>query len=211
MQQAVRSNETFQETGVVLGQSSGALVVATGSGNYEAERAISCLVAPEVGDTVLLTVPPKGPLYVLAVLDRRHEGPLSIESERSIALRTRGELTFAAAHQVETRAARVTTTAHHLEMRAVEGALSFTNLELVTNLLHTNARRVKAVLGVLDAVLERASQHVKRSYRFVDELEMTRAKEMSTQVERTYHLRAQNTLIDAEELVRMQAEQIHLG
>jgi hypothetical protein len=211
MQHALKSNQTHQETGVVIGRSGSAFVVGTPAGQFEAERAVSCLVLPEVGDTVLLAVPPRGSLFVLAVLERRHEGGLSIESERDITLRTKGGLVFVGAREVETRSALVKTTAHRLETSGVEASWSFARLELVTGVLHANAERVKAVLGMFDAVLERASQHVKRSYKIVEELEMTRAKEVSLQVERAYRVRSQNTLMDAEQVVKVQAEQIHLG
>ena len=44
--------------------------VRAASGDYEARRAVSCLVEPAVDDTVLLTVLPTGECYVLAILER---------------------------------------------------------------------------------------------------------------------------------------------
>lgn len=211
MQHALQSNATHQETGVVLGKSGSSWVVGTPAGQFEAEKAVSCLVLPEVGDLVLLAVPPKGALFVLAVLSRKHEGGLEIDSERDITLRTKGALTFAAAREVETRSARVATTAHRVETHAAEASWSFSKLEVVTGLLQANAQSVKTVLGMFDSIVDRVSQRVKRSYKLVEELEMTSAKEVSVDVERVYRLRAQNALVNAEEIVKMQAEQIHLG
>ena len=211
MQNALEIQQTHQETGVVTGASASGFAVGTASGQYQAQRALSCLVSPEVGDSVLLAVPPRGDIYVLAVLDRAGETALTIASERDIALRTRGTITMTAADTVETRAREVHTTAHRVETSATEGLVSIGKLELVSGMVSANVRAAKAVLGTLDTVLERVSQHVKRSYKIVEELELTRAREVDLRVERCLKMRSQNTLMDAEQIVKVQAEQVHLG
>jgi hypothetical protein len=211
MQNAVKSQATFEETGVILGRSELGFAVGTASGQYEAERAVSCLVEPEVGDQVLLAVPPKGALFVIAVLRRTHEGALEIATDRDLSFRTPGALTMSAAERVEVTSAVVKTTATRIETTSVEASWSFEKLELVAGLVHANAKHLKAVLLACDTVLERVSQHVKRSYKVVEELELTRAKDVDLRVEKCLSMRSQNTLMDAEQIVKVQAEQVHLG
>lgn len=211
MQNALKVEETYQETGVVVGRSESTFAIGTPAGQFEAERAASCLVMPEVGDTVLLAVPPRGPLFVVAVLQRSHDGELVIGSDRDMSLRTPGSLTISAAERVEVTANVVATTARRVETTSVEASWSFETLEVVAGMITANARHVKAVLSTLDSVLERASQHVKRSYKIVEELELTRAKEVDMRVEKCLSMRSQNTLMDAEQIVKVQAEQVHLG
>ena len=58
---------------------------------------------------------------------------------------------------------------------------------------------------------ERISQRVKRLYRHVEDFEQLRADKVDYVANKTMSLRGQNTLMTAEELVKVDGEQIHLG
>ena len=60
-------------------------------------------------------------------------------------------------------------------------------------------------------MLERLSQRVKRSYRTVDELDQLHARQLDYKVDKTMSLRAANALLTAEQLVKVDGGQIHLG
>lgn len=215
MQRALKTVESiFQEQGIVTAAGDdGVLTVRTASGTFEAKRAVSCLVAPEVKDVVLLAVPPEGALYVLAVLERPEpEAELKLASDRDLTLATKGTLSLSAARGVELRTAgTLETVAKLVRTTAVEAMVSVDRLGLVGRFVETHAQTVKNVLGTVDSVMERLSQHVQRSYRVVEEVDLTRAGEVDVRVQRSLSMRAENALIDAEEVVKMQAEQIHLG
>ena len=63
----------------------------------------------------------------------------------------------------------------------------------------------------MDSVTERWTQKTKRSYRFVEEMDITRAQEIDTRASGTLSMRGKNAITTAEELVKMDGRQIHLG
>jgi len=68
------------------------------------------------------------------------------------------------------------------------------------------------VLGrFFDSVVERLSQRVRRSYRKVEELEQVHAQQLDYVATKNVSVRGHNTLLTAEELVKLDGEQVHLG
>lgn len=148
---------------------------------FTARRATSCLVAPEVGDRVLVAWS-GDESYVLAVLERTERAP--------VRLVTRGNTEL-----------------------VVDGALSVSSraFSLASARALFDVERVDAVFGKVEAVIERVLQRVKRSYRFVEETEQVRAGCIDIAAQSTMSLHAENAMVTADNLVKVDAEQIQLG
>src|SRR5271166_5467761 len=86
------------ETGLVVAlQEDGSVRVRTTSGEHEARRAVSCLVAAEVDDVVLLARTPLEGSFVLAVLRRDSDAATTIAVGGDLDVRLpSGRLRFAA-------------------------------------------------------------------------------------------------------------------
>ncbi|MCC6875173.1 MAG: DUF3540 domain-containing protein [Sandaracinaceae bacterium] len=206
-------HETFQETGCVVRTGNGRALVETSSGELDARLAASCLVEPEVGDTVLLAVPARGDLYVLAILERAApEAPLRIRSDCDVSIESSGVVSLSGTQGVRARSAHtLELAAKKLAVSAIDGMVSIDRLGVVGRFIETHADTVKTVLGTFDSFLERFSQHVKRSYRFVEEADVTRARQIDTRAQETMTMRGRNTFLSAEELMKLDGEQVHLG
>lgn len=202
----------FQETGVVLDADGDDIHVETSSGRFRARRAVSCLVCPEVDDQVLLMVPPEGDLRVLSVLGRPSGRPIRVVVGGDASFDSSGTLRLGGVEGVELRSARrVHTAAPEVRIEAAEGSIGIEKLSYVGRFVEAHTESIKGVLGTLDTFLERATEHVKRSYRYVEELEVTRAQEVDCRVEKTWSVRSKNTFIRTRELAKVMAAQIHLG
>lgn len=213
MQSAAQIHRSvFQETGVVVDAPDGDLVVETGSGRFSAAVAVSCLVEPVVDDHVLLAVPPTGELYVLAVLGRRSSEPVRLRIDGDAAIQCAGKLSVFAADTIALQSpSEVSLTSAKVTTTGIETTISSERLSVVSRLVEAHSDQVKGVLGFVDTVLERLTQRVKRSYRFVEEIDMTRADAVDIRADKTVNLRGKNTFMTAEEVVKMMGEQIHLG
>lgn len=213
MQTALSSaGGVFQEIGEIVESEDARLQVQTESGRFSARRAVSCLVEPEPGDRVLLAVPPSGDLFVLAVLSRESDAQLRLPLDRDAAIRCRGTLSLFATDDLELRSAKeVATVATKVSTTAVEATVTADRLSIVGRFVEAHTEQIKGVLGVVDTVLERLSQKMKRSYKYVEEIDMTRAQQVDLRAEETVSIRAANAFVTAEALMKIQGEQIHLG
>lgn len=197
------------QPGVVRARVDGGLLVSHERGSTWAKRAASCLLAPKVGDSVLLAVLPAG-AFVLAVLEREGgdrelvvEGELrlvaarvSVEAEDELTLRSRG-------------ASRLL--GETLTLAAKEATWVGQQLRVLGEQLTLDATRIKQVSSYAEVVAESASERLGRSYRDIRESEHVKAGALTFSLRRTLRFHADTAVLTAKRLVKLGADQIHLG
>jgi hypothetical protein len=197
--------------------SSREITVRAGEGSsaieYTARRATSCLLDPMLGDHVLVAVFGDGRAFVLAVLERTEEGPATASLDRDLTLRVpNGSLHLVAKDGVGmVTTGDVSIVGATLDVKAGEGRVSLEKLAVLGRQLLAEVASVKVVAGAVDTVMDRWVQKVKRAYRTVEELDQLRSKRVDYSAEKSMHLSAENTLVTATELVKLDGEHIHLG
>lgn len=207
------SASVVQETGVVEEWGAGLAAVRTPSGVCGARRAVSCLVEPEVGDRVLVATDEEGQAFVLAVLERRAGAALRLGAEADVTWHVPGgRFSVAAARGIDlVTAGEAAVAAGALKVTAADAKLRLDEVSFLGRLVQAQAETVKLVAGALDHTLERFWQRVKRSYRFVAEQDHVRAGHLDYAAKENAHLRGKNTLLTAQQLVKVDAGQVHLG
>lgn len=199
--------------GHVVETGPGGLLVETDDGRIAARRAVSCLVEPACGDRVLLAGPDPDEVYVLAVLARPGPEPLVLKAVGDLTLAVKdGRFSVLAERGVSLASGEdLSLTGKLLRVRAREGHLALDRLFYTGARILARARRIRLVGRLLDAVMERASLRVKRAYRFVEETDLVRAGEIDQRAEGCVNIRGESAVVFAKKLVKMDAEQIHLG
>ena len=164
--------------------------VTSGGIAFTARRALSCIVEPAVGDRVLVARSLDArESYVLAVLERDHDAPVTLVSPRDTELRVTGTLALV----------------------ADDATIAAPRFSLLTGRARVHATRVTAILGTVESLLDRTVQRVKQVFRVVEEVDHVRAGRIDYEATATMSLHAENTTITAEGLVKMDGEQIQLG
>ena len=205
-------NSVVQRFGTVREATPRALVVETSLEAFDAQRAHSCLTSPREGDRVLVAIAPTGENWVLAVLDRAHDETV-IEVDGDLAIRCRtGRLDLGAADGMSLMSGgEVSTTARSVHVRAVDADVAVTRLGVVSRYVMAELERVKCVGQTVHSVFDRLTQRVKHSLRTVEEIDQLKAKQIDYRSEETTSLRSSNTVVTAEQLVKLDGGQIHLG
>jgi hypothetical protein len=203
----------FQEVGEVTAREGSALTLNSASGTFHAERAFSCLIEPEIGDRVLFAGSQAGGLFVLAVLTRESDAPpkLAVEGDLHVGLKG-GRFVVAAKDGIDLiTPEEAAITAGSLRVHANEGHLFLDTLSHLGSQVVSEVKKVKLISGIFDSVIDRVSARVKRSYRTVEEIDQLRAEQIDYKAEQNVRIRGKNALVTAEKLVKMDADQIHLG
>lgn len=206
-------SEVRQSVGTVTDADGESLRVEMEGRTVLARRAVSCLIEPSAGDTVLVTVGGSARPYVLAVLERTGDAGARIAVEGDLTVQVRGgRLSMSATEGIALASSRdLTLASADLDVRAASGWIVLDHLSYLGGLVHAQARRINLFAGIFDSVLERLSQKMKRSYRVIEEMDFVQSGEISYRASKNLDLRAENALVTAKDLVRVDGAQIHLG
>lgn len=202
------------DEGAVVDARDGSLTVRVGDTDYAARRARSCLVAPVEGDEVLVAFGRGSRCFVLAVLEGGGEDEtttLAVEGDLEVRLGT-GKFGVRAARGVDlTSGGEVSLTGQELRVSALSGTVFVEKLAYLGSRLSAEVEAIKTLGAVCDSVFERVSQRVKRSFRTVEDIDQLKAKKIDYAAESTMALRAENAVVHAEEIVKVDASQVQLG
>jgi hypothetical protein len=98
-----------------------------------------------------------------------------------------------------------------VDVTATEGRVAVDRLSFFSSFVEAELGRARVLAATLDSVIERAHARLSRSYRVVTELDQVKAERIDYSARKTASIHAENTLVSAEELVKVDGEQIHLG
>jgi hypothetical protein len=211
----LEARAVYQEFGEVVSAGPDRLRVRTALAELSAKRAVGCLVEPREGDRVLIATEEDGESFVLSVLERgaSRPAPTTIAVEGDLVLRSgRGKIQIAAQEGIDIAAgAPVRVSASAIEIAALHGRAALDRLEVFGAAVKAELGKVKMIASTFDAVVDRFSQRAKRSYRTVEEIDQVRARQIDYAAEGNAHLRGENALVTAIDVVKVNADQVHLG
>jgi hypothetical protein len=191
--------QAVQLVGRIVCLSGTEFLVELESGRTRAQRAVSCLVAPEPGDRVLVGGASEEELFILAILQRNGERPKRITSEGDLVLELdSGSFTVAAREGIALHSPQtVGVTAARVEVQAGQARLVVGKAQVIGE--------------AIDAIWERLTQRVKTSFRRVDGLDQVRSGAVDYSADGMMRLHAENTMVTAKGLVKTDAAQVHIG
>jgi hypothetical protein len=191
----------------------GGWLVRTDAAMIVTTRAAACLLEPAAGDLVLLSYGPKAEAYVLSVLERPAgtAGTLSYEGDLTLAA-TKGRLNLTAAEGLAISSDKdLAVAAERITVAAQSGEARIGVFTTISRFLQTQAEQISVAAEAWDAIIHRMTQRLGFNQRFVSETEEVQAASMRQLVEGTMTIHAKNTNVVAEEHVKVDAGQIHLG
>ncbi len=199
--------------GKVMGKEDGSYVVAAGEGSLKAGRAAGCVVEPEAGDVVLLSRDSFGRTYVLSVLEREGDAAYSLSFDRDVEIKAgEGKLRAAARDGIEAvTAGKTRLVSGELCINAARAEATVEDLRFFSGLIEGNFEKIKLVGRSLDSVLDRVSQKVKRSYRWISETDHLQAGHLDYAVKKLMSLRGGYAIVTAREDVRIDGDKIFMG
>ena len=203
----------IQADGIVAGCESDGVTIDSEYGELFARRAVSCLIEPAIGDRVLVAGDLNADLFVIAVLEQGNVSATRITVEGDLHLGVpNGRFSIVSAQGVDlVSAGDISLTSSEFSVRSDKGHIFFDQLSYIGRKVMAQASAFKFVGGIFDMVAERVSQKVKRSYRVVEEIDQLRSNQIDYRAEKNMSLKAQNALVTADELVKIEGDQIHLG
>ncbi len=191
--------------GTVTGALDDRFLIRQGSRMLPARRAAGCLLAPELGDRVLLASDGAEEHYVLQVLARVSTEPGRVGLEEGLVL-------HGGAGPLEMAGETLRLTAgERLELKAPEIAVHGGLVAMVGETLSQAFARTRCVTGSLERIAGRVVERVRRLYRTVEETEHARVGRLRLDVEQSLRMKAGRATLEAEETLQLDGNKIQVG
>ncbi len=198
--------QPYLEYGVVV-EEDGILRVETSLGSYPALRAASCLVMPHSGDYVLTALDGDGSCFILSVLVRNHASrqanELVLEGDSTLRV-SRGALTISADDEVSIASDK-------FSVAARTGNAAFEECSFLGKSLLARFGSMKTIAGKVENIFQQLTEKLIDAFRFVKDHEEVQTGSTRYLVETNLTMHSKNAMHVAEEIVTINAEQVHLG
>lgn len=180
------------------------LQVDVGGCARPARPAASCLLAPEMGDTVACLMA-GDVVWISAVLERAAATePATLAFDQGVRLQ-------APQGGIELQAKHLKLRVGQLTGQADQAVFSVEQADLMAQRLNVVTRTLKAVGGLWSSVFDRV-QHFSQQYqRTTEGLDRVEAAQVQCEAAQLLQLHGQHTLINGEKLVKARGAQIHFG
>lgn len=201
------------EYGTVAAARENGFLVLVDAACLEALPAVSCVVRPEKGDVVLLSVD-GGRAFILSILERpgdRQARTLQFDGQVSMQVRNGGFRLSADEELSLASRERMTMASKQIEIDARVGNARIEEMSFAGRLFHSQVERMKIIADAVDSIFRRVVQRMTTSYRYVEEHEEVQSASTRMLVDGTLTMQTKNTMHVAEGHIKIDAEQIHLG
>jgi Protein of unknown function (DUF3540) len=182
-------------------------------GQVQAARvAFGCLVRPEPGDRVLIGEA-GGMTWIISVLERQSDAPPRLWAEGDIGIvSVTGDISLMASREVQLDAgARVRASAPEIDLHAGIARFVLDELLHVGRRINLHVAKIRSVGEMVETFAEHLLTRARRGTRFIEESDQIRAGDIDFRAEGNLQLQAETAFITADTVVRVDADQIHMG
>ncbi|MDX7989791.1 DUF3540 domain-containing protein [Xenorhabdus sp. Reich] len=163
---------------------------------WHCRRAASCLLKPDLGDTVLITKI-DDQLWVLAILERT-------EQQQAAEISVSGDLTI-------TSHGNLNMNSNGLNITANSGNCHISEMQYSGESLSAWVSITRLVGNQFESLWQTVTQLSNRLFRHTTQTEKVHAGQLDMQAEDYVRLHAQQTIVTAKAITKIDAEQIHIG
>jgi len=206
--------DPVQLLGIVVetGQDRSCLVRCEGR-DWRVERAASCLLAPQAGDEVLICGPVPEQVYLIAVVRQADPDTARVELDGDIHLASlKGGISLRSAQDLELGCPRgLSLTSESFDLRTQRGQLTIDELNYLGRQAHVAVARTSWVGSLCELAIDRLTQVAHSVLRLVRDTEQVRAGCLDYEAQQAARIHGANALITAKHLLKVDADQIHMG
>ncbi len=177
-----------------------------------ARIAFGCLIRPEPGDRVLISAA-DNTVWIVSVLERHTNTPASLCTDGDLAIASvRGDISLTAARGINLDAgARARVTAPEIDLHAGLARFVLDELLQIGRKAHWYVAKLRSVGEVFETFADHVLTRARRSSRFIESSDQLRAGDIDHRADGSLQMRAETMFITADTVVRVDAEQIHMG
>lgn len=203
--------ESFMACRIIGKEEEDYRILTDGGQLLRGKKADGCLLQPEINDLALIWQSGKDEVFILSILVKNSDssqvvfkGDATIQTASGL-MKIEGETVEIAASQV------VAVQAPEVNLKGRTGKARFVDFSFLATTAFLNLEKVSLIVKKMDSVLGLLTQRVKNSFRWVEQLDQTKAGHISHIAEERYSVKAGHAAIIAKDDVKIDGSKIHLG
>jgi hypothetical protein len=175
--------------------------------------ATSCLIQPEVGDTVLVCDSgSEMNSYILLTLSKLQSDCATIRLPGGSQMQCTQDAVKISSPTLSMQAGKsLSLHAPEVELKSLIAKLSIKHFHGILESANLNMLRLDFVAKVVQSFAERFIQKSNESYRSIKGIDQTQAGHVNLTIDGKYNMHSKHTNIDSEGMVRINGEKINLG
>jgi len=205
--------DPIQLVGQVLSIDNGICTVQCDGANWHCARALSCLVEPQIGDEVLISGPDRDRVFLLAIIARPENTTVTLSVTGDMAIRSE-------AGAVSVHSARLTHIHSNQAVKLTAPNHEQENDSAIMKIGQMNylGKKLDAVVGSTDffsnviGLMSDSFKSVARlCFRHVKEVDHVRAQTIDYEAEKLTRVHGGYTTLTAQEVMKINGDQIHMS
>lgn len=202
---------SLQEAQVIGGGRDNWMIQAE-QGVFKARKAVSCLVNPEIGDTVLCANLSSGASSILAILERKQSQTTQLKFDGDVDISASQSIRMIAGQRLDAFSAdKMNLDASKLTIRSTLASVIFDKLGVTGNEARHTVSKVEVLAKTLETVSETSRQVMQHSFRLVSALDSVSAGEVLQKIKSRFTVQSRQASVLAEEDARVNGKRVHLG
>jgi hypothetical protein len=176
-----------------------------------ARRALGCLVEPEQGDTVLISIQ-NNQAFILSVLSRSTVSDTTISVPGNLHMQaTEGSIDLQS-KSIELNAADSThISSSKISLDALQADINISRLSYWGTIAECYCEKFKLMGEAMESFFKRVFHHAEHAQRHIDQTELVRCKNLNYEADNMLQLRGKIAHISAPEDIHVHGERVHLG
>ena len=207
---------------VIDGRADGGYTLHAGGRPCAAQRAASCLLEPEAGDTVACwrvsddetgdAIEARARVFITAVLTRAQSASACVSLAGDVELRTpTGALHIAAATTLAWTAPACKVDSDELRLRSRALHVACTAIDAVSAACSAAVGQLRLVGALCATVFDRETHHAQQHQRSVEGVDRLDANVIDHEARALMQLRGENLVANGSQLVKLRGAQVHIG
>lgn len=168
-----------------------------------AQKAFSCLVEPQVNDTVLFSQDQHQQAFIIAILKRDEESSMNLQLAPNTTLSSSKILTL--------HSEQITQLSQKSLQKTGEATIDFQQGLIKGEKLHSQIRHIHSISDLISTMAKQAIQKFNTYVRKSDTSDQVQAAQMGRKVDGLFTMNSKHTIMVSQKDTKIDGEHIHMG
>lgn len=174
-------------------------------------KAFSCLVQPQVQDTVLYSFDQYQQAFIVAILHRTEDSQLTVQLPANATIACDQNLTLRSGQHTSIISEQITQLSQKNVIKTDEAVMDFNNAVIKGSKLHSHIRHIHSISDLISTMAKQAIQKFGSYVRKSEVSDQVQAAQMGRKVDGLYTMNSKHTIMVSQKDTKIDGEHIHMG